>query len=546
MFLPSVMNYESSILHYGNFSNLKRMGIRMFEAFDKKARTEQELYDVLRASLSINGTLISPTQLLRRAAAKCPTTAAIIFQDQSITYQELFQRACALTQLLRNTVQPRDRVIICFENSPEFYIAYWAAWQLGAVVIPLNIFLREREINHIVNDSLPAAIITSSDRVGLFERAGIDSLPAIFTEQQMQENASDELGEAEIFNFSPDEMAVLLYTSGTTGEPKGVMLSGKNIITNVLQSVTRIQLTQTERVFAVLPLFHAFAQCACIWAPVLACCTVVLVPKIDRRQIMQGLAKEPTVFLGVPALYGLMCLLKNAPLDSIKFFASGGDAMPDRIRMAFELLYRRKICSGFGMTETSPVISWDLGDDLESTDAAGRPLIGVDISIRDVQGKEMSCGTIGAIWVRGDNVMLGYYNAPERTAEVIKDGWLDTGDLGYVNANGRIVITGRLKDLIKNKGFNIYPQEVENILALHPNVLRVAVVGKPDESEGEIPVAYVQLRATEPYVEKALEALCKAQLAFYKVPRVFHCSVDELPSTAMGKVNKKELRTWQK
>jgi len=517
----------------------------MFEAFDKKAPTEQALYDVLRASLSIDGTLISPTQLLRRAAAKCPTTVAIMFQDQSITFHELFRRACALTQLLRNTVRPRDRVIVCFENSLEFYVAYWAAWQVGAVVIPLNIFLREREINHIVNDARPTAIITSTDRVELFERAGIDDLPPIITEQQMQEDSSTELSEAGIFNFSPDEMAVLLYTSGTTGEPKGVMLSGKNIITNVLQAVSRIQLTQTERVFAVLPLFHAFAQCACVWAPVLACCTVVLVPKIDRRQIVQGLEKKPTVFLGVPALYGLMCLFKNAPLDSIKFFASGGDAMPDRIRMAFELIYRRKICSGFGMTEASPVISWDLGDDLESTDAAGRPLIGVNISIRDVQGKEMPHGTIGAIWVHGDNVMLGYYNAPERTAEVIKNGWLDTGDLGYMNANGRIVITGRLKDLIKNKGFNIYPQEVENVLALYPNVLRVGVVGRPDESEGEISVAYVQLRKPEPHVEKALEALCKAQLAFYKVPRVFHCSVDELPLTALGKVNKKILRAPQ-
>lgn len=518
----------------------------MFEAFDKKARTEQELYDVLRASLSVDGTLISPTQLLRRAAIKCPTTVAIIFQDQSITYQELFQRSSALAQLLRSKVQPRDRVIVCFENSPEFYVAYWAAWQVGAVVIPLNIFLREREIQHIMADARPTVVITSSDRKELFERAGVDPAPVIVTEKQMQETSSYELSEHEIVNLSPDEMAVLLYTSGTTGEPKGVMLSGNNIISNVLQAVVRIQLTQTERVFAVLPLFHAFAQCACIWAPVLACCTVVLVPKIDRHQILRGLEQKPTVFLGVPALYGLMCMLKGVSFDTIKFFASGGDAMPDRIRMAFALLYRRKICSGYGMTEASPVISWDLGDELEPTDAAGKPLIGVTISIRNVDGKEMPRGSIGAIWVRGDNIMLGYYNAPERTAETIKDGWLDTGDLGYMNSNGRIVITGRLKDLIKNKGFNIYPQEIENVIALYPNVLRVGVIGKPDEAEGEIPVAYVQLRKPESNADKVLEALCKQQLAFYKVPRIFHCSVEELPLTVTGKVDKKVLRAWQK
>lgn len=520
----------------------------MFEAFDKKAPTEQKLYDLLRESLSIDEKLISPTQLLRRAALKCPDTAAIIFQDTVITYRDLFRRACALTRKLKNMIQPRDRVIICFENSPEFYVAYFAAIQAGAVVIPLNIFLREREINHIVQDAQPKVIMTSTDRASFFEPAIKNSSTFILTEKEMplQATSADELHESEIINFDPDEMAVLLYTSGTTGDPKGVMLSGKNIITNALQAVVRIQLTQTERIFAVLPLFHAFAQCACVWGPVLACCTVILVPKIERRHILHGLEQKPTVFLGVPALFGLICLLKQVRFDAVKFFASGGDAMPDKIRMAFALLYRRKICSGYGMTEASPVISWDLEDDLEPTDAAGKPLIGIEIEILDSQGNKMRRGTIGEIWVRGDNIMLGYYHAPELTASVIKHGWLDTGDLGYLNEHGRIVITGRLKDLVKNKGFNIYPQEIENVVLMYPNVMRVGVIGKADELEGEIPVAYVQIKKPEPGIEKKLEELCKQQLAFYKIPRAFYCSVDELPLTVTGKVDKKILRTWLK
>jgi len=518
----------------------------MFEALVKKSHNEQQLYDAMRASLTTGTKLISPTQLLRRAASMSPDTVAIIFENQSITYRDLFRRACALTRVLRATVRPGDRALICFENSPEFYVAYFAAWQAGAVVIPLNTFLREREINHILSDARPSVIITSSNRVELFTRAGIDALPPILTEELMVLGSeADELSEDEIPNIGIDELAALLYTSGTTGEPKGVMLSSNNIITNVLQAVVRIKLTQIERVFAVLPLFHAFAQCACVWAAVLTTCTVILVPRIDRRKILHALKHKPTIFLGVPALFGLLCLLKTAPLDSVKFFASGGDALSDKIRMAFELIYRRKICSGFGMTEASPVISWDLEDELESTDAAGKPLIGVEVAIRNHEGNEVSHGTIGAIWVRGGNVMLGYYNAPDMTARVIKHGWLDTGDLGYINARGRVVITGRLKDLIKHKSFNIYPQEVENVIAMHSNVLRVGVIGKPDEADGEIAVAYVQLRVAEQGVEHALEALCKAQLAFYKVPKLFYCSVDELPLTVTGKVDKKVLRKIQ-
>ncbi len=516
----------------------------MFESIVQKAKSEQELYDALRASLTQDNKIISPSHFLWRAATLSPETVAIIFQDQSISFRDLFLRSCAVTRKIRASVRPGDRVIIAFENSPEFYITYFAAWQAGAVVIPLNIFLKGPEIYHVVNDAKPVLIITAPDRVALFKEAGIENLPPILNSAEFpaQPNAVDELTESEIPQFDYEALAALLYTSGTTGQPKGVMLSAKNIITNVLQVLTRIRLTQTERVFAVLPLFHAFAQCAVIWGAMLAGCTVVLVPKIDRRMILRALKHKPTVFLGVPALYGLMCLLRTADFDSIKFFASGGDALSDKIRMAFALIYRRKICSGFGMTEASPVISWDLEEALEPTDAAGKPLIGVEVQIRSESGALMPHGAIGAIWVRGDNVMMGYYNAPEQTAQTLVNGWLDTGDLGYINEHGRIVITGRLKDLIKHKGFNIYPQEIENVIAMDSNVVRVGVIGVADNTEGEIPVAYVQLRTPEVDIESKLEELCKKQLAMYKVPRKFVCSIEELPLTVTGKVDKKVLR----
>ena len=364
------------------------------------------------------------------------------------------------------------------------------------------------------------------------------------TQKQMEVDGTVpiELPECDVYNLDPDEMAVLLYTSGTTGLPKGVMLSSKNIMTNVLQGLSRLKVWGNERVLGVLPLFHSFAQNACVWTPLFAGVTVILVPKIDRRYILEGLQQRPTMFLGVPALYGLLCLMKAAPIEGIKYFVSGGDALPDRIRAAFGLIYHRKIISGYGLTETSPLISVSLDDETVPTSNVGLPAYGVDVSIRDEQGKELSQGAIGQLWVKGDNIMLGYYNAPEMTAKVMKNGWFDTGDLAYLDKKGRIVISGRIKDLIINKGLNIYPQEIENVIQGYSNVLRVGVIGKRVNAEGEIPIAFVQLIKKEEDIEDKLKKLCASHLAAYKIPKQFICSTEELPLTTTGKVDKKVLR----
>jgi len=266
-----------------------------------------------------------------------------------------------------------------------------------------------------------------------------------------------------------------------------------------------------------------------------------LVPKIERRYILEGLEHKPTIFLGVPALYGLLCLMKTAPLDSVRLFVSGGDALPDKIRSAFGLIYRRKLVNGYGLTETTPVISANLDDETVPASNVGAPLIGIECAIRDEQAVDLPQGSIGVLWVKGDNIMLGYYNTPDATAKVLKGGWFNTGDLAYIDSKGRIVITGREKDLIIHKGFNIYPQEIENIILLHPNVIRAAVVGVHD-GDGEVPVAFVQLRAADSSAEKDLKKLCTQHLATYKIPRQFYCDTKDLPATATGKIDKKALR----
>lgn len=510
------------------------------------SRSEQDTYNRLRSEITTaSGSIMNLGQLLEYATKKYPDKVALIYQQQKVTYKELFYLVTLFARKLqKNNIKPRDRVLLFFENSIEFYVGYYAIVQIGAVVAPLNTFLKERELAHIIADAQPALLIASTTLLKKMEEDHIDATVPVLTEADMDlASAYDESKlEPVIAHLDQNEMAALLYTSGTTGLPKGVMLSSKNILTNCIQAVSRLGFVQDERVFGVLPFFHSFAQFTCVWAVFLMGCSVIIVPKIERRSIMEGLTHKPTVFTGVPALFGLMCLLKDADLDSVKFFASGGDALPDKIRGAFEMIYQRKIGAGYGLSETSPVLTADLQDYTEPTNSVGSPLIGVTIAIRDEQGNDLADGQIGEIWVKGDNVMLGYYNEPQKTGQAIKDGWFDTGDLGYIGAYGKLVITGRLKDVIASKGFKIYPQEIENVILMYPAAVRAAVIGVVDPNVGEVAVAYVQLRGAEPDAEQKIRELCERNLAAYKVPKKFVCVTHNLPLTGTGKVDKKVLK----
>ena len=512
-----------------------------------KRTSLEERFNHYYEDMQTDGVIACLGLLLQRSAQRYPDRDALIYNDRFISYKELYYCSCLLSNKLRERgIKPRDRVLLFFENSLEFYIAYFGIVQIGAVVAPLNIFLSDRELRHVIIDAQPALIISSNK---LAEKVrglqGVD-LPDIMTEDDLDCDGPvpEEISPFEVTCLGSEEIAALLYTSGTTGLPKGVMLSSKNIMTNVAHVVSQLELGALgkERVLCILPLFHVLSQNACLWSSFYVGITVIVVPRIDRRYILAALNHKPTFFIGVPAVFGLLCLLKTAPLGSIRYFVSGGDALPDKIRAAFALLYRRKICSGYGLTETSPLVTADLDDETVPTSTVGRPCTYVDVVLKDDQGNEVAQGEIGEIWVRGDNVMLGYYNEPEMTKNVLRDGWLRTGDLAYFDQKGKVVITGRAKDLIINKGLNIYPQEIENIILTHPNVFRVGVVGKKDDAVGEIPIAYVQLRQDESDIENKLKKFCINNLAPYKVPREFICSTKPLATTATGKVNKKELR----
>jgi long-chain acyl-CoA synthetase len=510
--------------------------------------SEQEIYDYLYKTIIVKDEITHIGQMLKRSAQLYPDVIALICEDKSMSYRALYYYAMLLSKRLAQAgVKPRDRVLLLYENSMTFYVAYFAIIQLGAVVAPLNTFLHERELAHIIADAKPVRLITSSDRAQKLKEFA-RTLPPIIDETMidLESVVPDRLPD-----FSPtplpfEEMAALLYTSGTTGFPKGVMLSSKNILTNVLQVGGRFKIVEPQRILAILPLFHVLAQNVCVWVSILIGCTIIVVPKIERRGLLKGLSHKPTIFVGVPALFGLLALLKTAPLDSIDYFFSGGDALPDKIRAAFELIYRRKLCNGYGISEASPIVSVDMDDVAETTSNAGKPLYGVSVAIRDEENHDLAPNHIGLIWLKGDTIMLGYYQAPEVTKACFRDGWFNTGDLGYLDADGKLVITGREKDLIAHKGIKIYPQEVENIIMLDPNVIAVGVVGLQDISVGEVPVAYVQVRHEDAQTEHNIRELCKNNLAIYKIPRHIECSTKVLPMTATGKVDKKVLRKWVK
>ncbi len=506
---------------------------------------EQKRFTQWMCEIKHNNKIMFIGALLPRAAMLYGEQTALIYEDKKITFNQLYQQSCAVERVLeKHNVVVGDRVLMMIGNCPEFYAVYCAILQRGAIVVPANTFLHEHELAHIVDDAQPKVIVCDDVSKKYFTDV---SCPVVAVSEVVDNGDGCDAQAAYkklVALRDADEVAALLYTSGTTGVPKGVMLTSKNIMINLAQGLARFELCGVERIFGVLPLFHSFAQNVCVWGALFLGATVILVQKIDRRKIIAALAHKPTVVIGVPALYGLFCLLGTIKFDDVRYFVSGGDLLPDKIRAGFSQIYRRKICGGYGLTEASPFVTVDLDDEIMPTGTIGKLLQGIEYKIVDEQGNTVAQGQKGLLWLRGKNIMKGYYNAPQATEKVLQDGWLDTGDIVYMRADKKLVIAGREKDLIIHKGFNVYPAEIENVLLMHKNVIFAGVVGKDDDNVGQLVIAFVQLRQEQDHddVVSELRELCKKYLAIYKMPKQFICSAQSLPLTATRKVDKKTLR----
>lgn len=473
---------------------------------------------------------------------------AVRVGETGITYRELDEASARVAGLLRERgVKPGDRVAIMLPNVAEFAVVYYGVLRAGGVVVPMNPLLKVREVAYYLGDSGARLIFAwhavAGDARGGAQRADAEAVvvdPATFADL-----VASAAPDHRVADRDDEDTAVILYTSGTTGQPKGAELTQANLARNTEVVRTDVMdLGPGDVIFGGLPLFHSFGQTCTLNAAVASGACLTLLPRFDAGQALQILAgHHVTVFAGVPTMYGaLLAQPDRAAYDvsALRLCMSGGAAMPVELLRGFEEAFGCLVLEGYGLSETSPVASFNHPDRERKPGSIGTPIRGVQMRVVDSRGHEVAQGTVGEIVIRGHNVMKGYWRKPEETAEAIPDGWFRTGDLGRVDEEGYFVIVDRKKDLIIRGGYNIYPREIEEVLYEHPAVGEAAVIGLPHPQLGEEVGAAVALKPGATVTPEELRDHVKTQVAAYKYPRKVWI-VDVLPKGPTGKIVKREI-----
>jgi long-chain acyl-CoA synthetase len=488
---------------------------------------------------------------LTRTAAEHPDAIACKLDDAAFNYQLLDNASARVSAMLASKgVGPGDRVGIMLPNVPYFPAVYYGVLRAGAVVVPMNVLLKAREVGYYLQDSGAKLLFAWHDFMDAAEK-GAKSDPA-HPEVEVVPVKPGEI-EGVIFDYEPDDSvadveaddtAVILYTSGTTGKPKGAELTHDNLRRNVSTAVKLFSLGVDDMIFAGLPLFHSFGQTCTMNAAVCSGAAITLLPRFDPAKALEILERDGcTVFEGVPTMYGALLNhpdREQADVSKLRVCASGGASMPVEVMRGFEEAFGCKILEGYGLSETSPVASFNHPDRERKPGSIGTPIDGTEMKVVDDDGNEVELGEIGEILIKGHNVMKGYWERPEATAESIKDGWFATGDMAKIDEDGYFFIVDRKKDLIIRGGYNVYPRDIEEVLYEHPAVCEAAVVGMPHDDLGEEVGAAVALKDGESVDEETLKAFVKEQVAAYKYPRKIWF-VDELPKGPTGKILKREI-----
>jgi len=488
---------------------------------------------------------------------------ALVLGDDSLTYAQLLDRVEHFAGALRALGLERgDKVALMLPNVPEFTVAYFGALFVGCPVVPLNVLLTPAEVAYHLEDSDAVALVAwsgfaQSASAGFERVAGCRELIVAGPAADASEgHAMEALTTAaspvvDPVATSPDDTAVVLYTSGTTGRPKGAELSHFNLFYNAdyVRSTLLPMPAEDAVALATLPLFHSFGQTVIQNRFLMGGGKVVLLPRFSASAALEAMARHGvTFFAGVPTMYVAMLAHESAePHDLSRFSCcvSGGAAMPVDVLNAFEQRYGVPILEGYGLSETSPVACFNSLDRPRKPGSIGTPIGGVRFRLLADDGSVVEePGVPGEICIKGHNVMKGYYNKPEATAEVLQDGWFRTGDVGTRDGDGYYTIVDRKKDMIIRGGFNVYPREIEEVLYAHPAVEEVAVIGLPHPSHGEEVCAVVVLRKGESVSESEIRAHCRTELAAYKYPRVVRI-VASLPKGPTGKILKREIRVLQ-
>jgi long-chain acyl-CoA synthetase len=486
---------------------------------------------------------------------------ALAFRDSKLSYQELEERILKCAQgLSERGVTKGSTFALVLRNCPEFVILSMALARLGAVVVPINFLEKADRLQLILTDAGAQGIVTSKEFLRQVKTA-VEKVPSL-TLRFLREGEQDGFLDIKtVLESAPlaatpavneNDLMMLLYTSGTTGQPKGVMLTHKNFIANVEQCLQGIELSEHDRFLCLLPLFHAFSWTTCLLIPMrLGAMTVIIESLLPFDPVIKAIwHHKVTLFVAVPQIYAALTARVTGAkafllrlLNPVRACICGAAPLPDHVRSAFEKTFAVPFLEGYGLTEAAPVVTMNRMKK-RKPHTVGPALPGVEISLRTDDGAPvLKQGDVGEIWIKGDNVMKGYYKKPQESKDAFSsDGWLKTGDMGRFDEDLYLCIVDRKKDLIIVKGLNVYPQEVENVIIQDPGVQEVAVVGKVNPADGdEIIRAFVTIKEGRTVEKSKLFELCRAQLAAYKIPKEI-IVIDEMPKNALQKILKKDLR----
>lgn len=470
-----------------------------------------------------------------------------------ISLPEVGRRASIFASRLQKRMEEEEEYVgILLPNTPDFIISFWGVLFAEKTVIPLNFMLRPAEIACMIEDSGCRTVITSkkfAPVIHALEKEYEFSLKTLYIdemdwERQFRNPEGIDISEITEREKAEEYPAVLLYTSGTTGPCKGVVLSHANILSNLEGCRDVLEISPGDTFLGVLPYFHSFGKTTSFLLPMLSSARIVFCDSLQPSDILEIINDfKVTIAVLVPSIFGLLLkhpYLQKIGLDSIRIAVSGGGPLPPVLETAFEKITGKPIHNGYGLTEASPVVSVNQPR-ARKTGSVGIPLSNVTVTIHDEEGEILPAGAIGEIYVKGDNVMKGYLGREEETRAVItENGALRTGDLGFLDSEGYLFITGRKKELIICGGENIHPLEIENVLCAHPSVEEAAVIGVPDKKRGEHPRAFVKLKDGCVASGQEMRKFCNEHIAKYKIPREF-VFVSDFPRNTIGKILKRKL-----
>ena len=482
------------------------------------------------------------------SAESRPANVAVRLGGIELTYAELNDRSARMATLLREKgLQQGDRVGVMLPNVLEFPIAYYGALRAGGVIVPMNVLLKRREIAFYLEDS-GAKLLLAWHGFGDEARGGTADAGVEMVEVE-PESLAELLGDCEptveLAGTDEEDTAVILYTSGTTGKPKGAELTHFNLSRNAeISHRTTSEIKEGDVVLGALPLFHSFGQTVSMNASLRVGATLTLLPKFDPGEALEIMQREGvTHFYGVPTMYGALLHhpgREDYDTSALRICITGGAAMPVEVLRGFEQAFGCELLEGYGLSETSPVASMNHPGRPRKPGSIGTPLQEVEMKVVDENDDEVAEGEVGEIVIRGHNVMKGYWRRPEATEEAMRGGWFHTGDMARVDEDGYFFIVDRKKDLIIRGGYNVYPREVEEILYEHPKIREAAVIGVPHGEWGEEIGAAVVLHEGETLTPEEVGEYVKERIAAYKYPRIVWF-VDDLPKGPTGKILKREI-----